>query len=239
MTVQEVSRIAGVSVRTLHYYDEIGLLRPSQVTAAGYRLYDDTALERLQQILLFRELEFPLKDIKTILDNPDFDRAEALSRQIELLTLKKERLERLIAHAREIRETGANIMEFQAFDRSKIDAYTAEAKARWGGTETWREFEEKTDGQTEDTQTAAAQGLMDVFRGFGGLREQLPDSPAVQAQVQALQDYLTAHYYTCTKEILAGLGQMYTQGAFAENIDRAGGPGTATLVSRAIELYCE
>lgn len=153
MTVREVSRLTGVSVRTLHYYDEIGLLRPSQVTEAGYRLYDDTALERLQQILLFRELEFPLKDIKTILDNPDFDREEAISRQIELLTLKKERLERLIAHAREIRETGANMMEFQAFDTSKIDAYTAEAKARWGGTETWREFEEKSADRSEDAET--------------------------------------------------------------------------------------
>ena len=238
MTVREVSRLTGVSVRTLHYYDEIGLLRPSQVTEAGYRLYDDTALERLQQILLFRELEFPLKDIKTILDSPGFDRVEALSRQIELLTLKKERLERLITHAREIRETGAKLMEFQAFDRSKLDAYAAEAKARWGGTETWREYEEKTNDQSEDAQTAAAQGLMDVFRGFGGLREQAPDSPAVQAQVQALRDYLTAHYYDCTKEILAGLGQMYTQGDFAENIDRAGGPGTAALVSKAIARYC-
>ena len=107
MTVQEVSRLAGVSVRTLHYYDQIGLLRPTTVTEAGYRLYDDTALERLQQILLFRELEFPLKDIKTILDQPDFDRNKALSQQIELLTLKKERLELLIRFAREIKETGA------------------------------------------------------------------------------------------------------------------------------------
>lgn len=238
MTVREVSRLTGVSVRTLHYYDEIGLLRPSQVTEAGYRLYDDTALERLQQILLFRELEFPLKDIKTILDNPDFDREEAISRQIELLTLKKERLERLIAHAREIRETGANMMEFQAFDTSKIDAYTAEAKARWGGTETWREFEEKSADRSEDAETQTAAGLMDVFRDFGPLRAQSPDSPAVQTQVQTLRDYLTAHYYDCTKEILAGLGQMYAQGEFAENIDKAGGPGTAALVSKAIEHYC-
>lgn len=238
MTVREVSRLTGVSVRTLHYYDEIGLLLPSQVTEAGYRLYDDTALERLQQILLFRELEFPLKDIRTILDNPDFDREEALSRQIELLTLKKERLERLIVHAREIQETGANMMEFQAFDTLKIDAYTAEAKARWGGTETWRKFEEKSADRSEDAETRTAAGLMDVFRDFGPLLGQSPDSPAVQSQVQILRDYLTAHYYDCTKEILASLGQMYAQGEFAENIDKTGGPGTAALVSKAIEHYC-
>lgn len=79
---------------------------------------------------------------------------------------------------------------------------------------------------------------MDVFRDFGPLRAQSPDSPAVQTQVQTLRDYLTAHYYDCTKEILAGLGQMYAQGEFAENIDKAGGPGTAALVSKAIEHYC-
>ena len=90
MTVNEVSKLTGVSIRTLQYYDTIGLLKPDGYTASGYRLYDDTALERLQQILLFKELEFPLKEIKRIIDAPDFDRDKALSQQIELLTMKKE-----------------------------------------------------------------------------------------------------------------------------------------------------
>lgn len=239
MTVREVSRLTGVSVRTLHYYDAIGLLRPSEVTEAGYRLYDDTALARLQQILLFRELEFPLKDIRAILDSPDFDREKALSQQIELLTLKKERLERLIRFAREIKETGARSMEFQAFDRSRLDAYTTEAKAQWGATAAYREFEEKSSGRSEDVEMQTAEGLMDVFRSFGSLTGQSPESPEVQERVQALREYLTAHYYDCTREILAGLGQMYAQGEFAENIDKAGGSGTAKLVSRAIEYYCK
>ena len=89
MTVNEVSKLTGVSIRTLQYYDTIGLLKPDGYTASGYRLYDDTALERLQQILLFKELEFPLKEIKRIIDAPDFDRDKALSQQIELLTMKK------------------------------------------------------------------------------------------------------------------------------------------------------
>ena len=100
MTVNEVSKLTGVSIRTLQYYDTIGLLKPDGYTASGYRLYDDTALERLQQILLFKELEFPLKEIKRIIDAPDFDRDKALSQQIELLTMKKEHLEGLIAFAR-------------------------------------------------------------------------------------------------------------------------------------------
>jgi len=89
MTVKRVSDLTGVSVRTLQYYDKIGLLSPTELTDAGYRLYDDTALERLQQILLFCELEFPLKEIKAILGSPNFDRKRALSQQIELLELKK------------------------------------------------------------------------------------------------------------------------------------------------------
>ncbi len=92
-TVHEVSRLTGVSIRTLQYYDKIGLLRPAGHTRSGYRLYDDAALERLQQILLFRELEFPLKDIRAILESADFDREKALEQQITLLSLKKEHLE--------------------------------------------------------------------------------------------------------------------------------------------------
>ena len=95
MTVKEASRLTGISIRTLQYYDKLGLL-PAMRTESGYRLYDDAALERLQQILLFRELEFPLRDIRTILDNPNFDRRKALRQQIELLTLKKQHLEDLI-----------------------------------------------------------------------------------------------------------------------------------------------
>ena len=89
MTVNEVSKLAGVSIRTLQYYDSIGLLKPAEYTESGYRLYDDAAMERLQQILLFRELEFPLKEIKEIVTRPDFDKQKALEQQIELLTMKK------------------------------------------------------------------------------------------------------------------------------------------------------
>ena len=89
-TVNEVSKLTGVSIRTLQYYDSIGLLRPSEYTDAGYRLYDDTSLERLQQILLFRELEFPLKEIRNILASPAYDKDRALQQQIELLELKKQ-----------------------------------------------------------------------------------------------------------------------------------------------------
>lgn len=142
-TVKEVSRITGVSVRTLHHYDAIGLLKPTAVTEAGYRLYDDAALERMQSILLFRELQFPLKDIKRILDAPDFDPMAALAQQVHLLEMQREHLEQLISHAREIQQTGVFSMDFSKFDTSEIEKYTAEAKQKWGKTPAWQEFEKK------------------------------------------------------------------------------------------------
>ena len=110
MTVNDVSKMTGVSIRTLQYYDNIGLLKPSGRTDTGYRLYDDTALERLQQILLFRELEFSLKDISRIISADNFDRDKALEQQIELLTMKREHIDNLIEFARKIRTTGVDIL---------------------------------------------------------------------------------------------------------------------------------
>ena len=113
MTVNEVSKLTGVSIRALQYYDKIGLLHPAEYTEAGYRLYDDTALERLQQILLFRELEFSLKEIQSILQSTDFDRDRALDQQICLLTLKKEHIENLITFARGLKQVGGMNMELE------------------------------------------------------------------------------------------------------------------------------
>lgn len=133
-TVNEVSKLAGVSVRTLHHYDAIGLLKPTKVTDAGYRLYDDTALERLQSILLFRELQFPLKEIKVILDSSAFDAGEALAQQIKLLELQYKHIGELISCAREIQTKGVKQMDFQVFDKNEMEQYKEEVKAKWGET---------------------------------------------------------------------------------------------------------
>ncbi len=239
MTVHEVSRLTGVTVRALQYYDRIGLLAPARYTEAGYRLYDEAALERLQQILLFRELEFPLRDIRRILDSPGFDRQKALDQQLRLLTLKKEHLEKLISLAGEIREKGGKYMDFTAFDKTKLEEYAAEARAVWGGTEAYREYEERAGGRTAEEELSHGAALMELFAEFGAMKDLPPDHPAVQEQVRKLQAFITAHYYRCTDRILAGLGAMYAAGgAFTENIDAAGGPGTASFVNEAIQIRC-
>ena len=180
MTVNEVSKLTGVSIRTLQYYDKIGLLHPAKYTRSGYRLYDDMTLEKLQQILLFRELEFPLKDIKVIMDNPNFDRSKALEQQITLLMLKKEHLENLIDLARGIKAIGVNKMDFKAFDTSKIDEYAAQAKSLWGNTPEYREFEEKSKNRTAQEGQIISTQMMAIFYEFGTMLELAPNSEKVQ-----------------------------------------------------------
>ena len=239
MTVNQVSKLTGVSIRTLQYYDRIGLLHPAEYTQAGYRLYDDAALETLQQILLFRELEFPLKDIRRIISSPDFDRSKALEQQIELLKLKKEHIENLIDLAVGIKAKEVRQLTFDAFDTSRMDEYAAQAKASWGTTAAYREYEEKSKGRTEDETRGILQGMTDIFADFGRIRDTDPASEQAQALAKKLQDYITAHFYTCTNEILSGLGKMYAGGGdFTTNIDRVGGEGTAKFAHQAIEIYC-
>ncbi len=238
-TVKEVSKVTGVSVRTLHHYDAIGLLKPSKVTEAGYRMYDDTALSRLQNILLFRELQFPLKEIKAILDSPDFDPSEAIAQQIRLLELQYKHLGELLAFAREIQSKGVTNMDFDVFDKNEIEKYKAEVIAKWGNTKAYQEYAQKDIAGEEVRYDKSANELMAIFSELGGLKHLTPDSHEVQKKISELQKFITDHYYVCTNEILKGLGQMYVDDErFRKNIDRAGGDGTAEFVSRAISAYC-
>ena len=240
-TVQEVSKLAGISVRTLHHYDAIGLLTPTTTTEAGYRLYDDDALERLQCILFFKELEFPLKDIKEILDSPNFERSKALEQQIELLTMKKEHLENLINLARGIQTTGVKkIMDFKAFETKKMDDYAKQAKESYGSTTAYKEYEEKSKGRTKEDEKSLGIGMMNIFADFGKLLSLEPSDETVQAKVAELRTYITEHFYNCTPEILAGLGQMYAAGGeMTENINNYSGEGTAEFTAKAIRVYCK
>jgi len=238
-TVKEVSQIMGVSVRTLHHYDAIGLLCPTMVTEAGYRLYDEDALEQLCLIIIYRELGIPLKQIRSILEAPDFDRNHALSDQIDRMQKEKEKLENRIALASFLKLTGVKFMEFKDFDHKKIDDYSAQAKALWGKTDAYREYEHKSRGRSKETSKTLGDDLMLLFVEAGSLRDQEPGSEAVQNWVKRLQDFITTHYYTCTKPILQNLGEMYAGGgSMTENIDAAGGAGTGAFAKRAIDIYC-
>ena len=239
-TVKQISSLTGVSVRTLHHYDSIGLLKPTATTEAGYRLYDDDALHRLRQILLYRELGFPLKDIQALLDAPEDVRREALDDHIRQLDAKRQRLQDKISMAAIMKVTEVKNMDFQQFDAKKMDDYSAQARTLWGKTDAYKEYEDKSRGRSRETEQALGDYLMGLFRELGTLRDQAPGSEAVQAWVRRLQNFITEHYYTCTKPILMGLGQMYVGGgSMTENIDHAGGAGTGDFARQAIDIYCK
>ena len=237
-TVHEVSALTGVSVRALHHYDRIGLLKPTAISDAGYRLYDERALVRLQCIMLYRTLEFPLKDIKAILDSPAFDRNRALDQQIALLEMKREHIDNLILLAKSLRGFGIdmNNMHFEAFDTTKFEQYAAEARASWGDTAAWKEYERKYAGRTPEQAKLLGQGMMELMAEFGQIKHLSPDATEVRRQVDRLREYITEHYYDCTDDILRGLGAMYAGGgSMTENIDAAGGPGTGAFIRDAID----
>ncbi|MBR6786824.1 MAG: MerR family transcriptional regulator [Clostridia bacterium] len=237
-TVHQVSRKTGVSVRTLHHYDAIGLLKPAQVTPAGYRMYNDETLMRLQSILMFRELRFSLSEIKAMLDSPDFDMRKALFQQIELLEKERAHIDRLIDCARSIQEKGVKAFMFDALDRTEMEAYKKEAYEKWGETAAWQEYASRK--VTPDQHQQAAKDMMVLFGEMGAVKHLPPESDEAQAKVKALQQFITDNFYTCTKEILYSLGQMYTQyDRFRQSIDSVGGEGTAAFVQKAIEIYCK
>lgn len=235
-TVHEISDLTGLSIRTLQYYDKTGLLKPAAYSEAGYRLYDESSLMKIQQIMLFRELEFPLKDIKIILDNPDFDKTKALEAQIELLKLKKEQIDKLIVYAELLLKNGGNNMDFDAFDKSKLKEYAEKARETWGNTEAYSEYEEKSKGRTDAENGILAKEMMDIFRDIGRLKDLGPESDEVKMKIRELQEHITKNYYKCTDEILRSLGTMYASGGeFNKNIDKAAGEGTAVFVNEAIK----
>lgn len=238
MQIKEFADFAGVSVRTLHYYDAIGLLTPAYTDkSSGYRYYDENSLLRMQEILFYRELDFSLKSISEILSSPNYDKHQALAEQKHLLTLKKERLERLIC-AIDDAVKGENVMK--VFDNQKFDQYKAEAKERWGSTDAYKQHEEKTGNYSSQTWSDLAQSMDQIMGEFALCMKNghSPDSPEAEYLVKELQNHITQNYYHCTDQILEGLGQMYVADErFKANIDKHA-DGTAEFICEAIECYC-
>ena len=237
--VSEVSKLTGVSVRTLHYYDEIGLLKPDSIGENNYRLYHERNLRQLQQILFFRELGIPLKKIKQIIQNPDFDSIEALEMQRKVLEEKREKLSELIAtidktiqfERGEIEMTKAE--RFKGFDFD-TNEYEQEARERWGD-EAVDASKEKVKQLKESEEDFAK--MMNVrFRKLAALRNQRPDSEAAQAAIAGWYEELNkiGNY---SLEAFQGLGEMYVADErFTNNIDQFG-EGLAAFMCEAMREF--
>ena len=229
--IRDVAGMTGVTVRTLHHYDQSGLLKPAKLTAAGYRLYSDPDLERLQQILFFKELGFRLSKIREILDSPGFDQMQALHSHKILLLEKRKRLEMIIAlveQTLDANEGGYSMDQkkmFQAFDMSEIEKhqeqYAEETKHKYGHTEAYRESQKKASSfKKEDWAAISARGD-EIYQELAGLMDLDPADPQVQQAIGAWRSHISDNFYQCTLEIFRGLGDLYVQDErFTASIDK-------------------
>lgn len=239
-SVSETAKLTGVSVRTLHYYDDIGLLKPCRISDSGYRYYDDEALLKMQQILFYRELDFSLKDILKIMNSPNYDKEKALARQKELLTLKRKRLERLI-DLLDANLKGDTKMSFEEFDMSEIEEYkkkyAQEVEEKWGQSDAYAQSHAKTSKYTKSDWKRLSEKSDAIMKKFAQARNEEVDGSNALAIVQEWKDFITEFYYDCTNEILEGLGQMYVlDERFTKNLDKYG-EGTAKFMSESIAAY--
>jgi len=216
-TVGKVARLAGVTVRTLHHYDEIGLLSPSDRSSTGYRRYDDADLERLQQIMYYRELGFPLEEIAEIINDPAADPASHLRRQHELLSERVAKLQKMInaiEFAMEADKVGINLTpeeRFEVFGDFNPDDYAEEVQERWGDTDAYRESARRVSRYTKaDWQAIKAQSE-DWGRRIVAVMESgaAPDSSEAMELAEEHRQQISQWYYECSYEIQTGLAEMY------------------------------
>ncbi|HZL83622.1 MAG TPA: MerR family transcriptional regulator [Candidatus Deferrimicrobium sp.] len=247
-TIGKVADMAHVSVRTLHYYDAIDLLNPSYETASGYRLYADSDLESLQQILFFRSLGFPLAQIKAIVKSPTFDRREALEAHRTALLERCKAVERLLAavgctiEAMDKGETMDTTTMFDAFDEHALEEhrtkYAEEAQRKWGGTNAWAESQRKTSAYTKEDWKRIQQEGAEIREDLAALMGRSPSDQDVQALVKRFHEYMSTNFYACSLEMLSGLGDMYVSDPrFTATYDKVK-PGLALFIRDAIKIYC-
>ncbi|MCC7105683.1 MAG: MerR family transcriptional regulator [Chloroflexi bacterium] len=244
-TVKKVAEMASVSVRTLHYYDQIGLLRSSSTSEAGYRLYSDADLDRLQEILFFRELRFGLKEIKAIVESPGFDRKEALRAHRQLLAEQQRRLGQLVELADrtiDALERGQTMDEqarFSGFDDSKLEAYREEARQRWGHTEAYKESERRAASYTRADWDAIKAESQEIERHLAALADRDPADPEVQRWIARHHQQINDRFYTCSLEVYRGLGDLYVDDPrFAAYYDRVR-PGLARFMREAMRVHAD
>lgn len=242
--VKDIADIAGISVRTLHHYDDIGLLIPDSVTEKGYRLYSLENLERLQQILFFKELDFNLNEIKEILDNPNFDKKEALNNHKRLLEEKVRRLKKIINTVNNTinnMEAGIEMNEknmFHGFNSDEINKYKEEVKDKYGKNDAYREFKNKTSNYKKGDWNNLSNEMLDIFKRISDKMDLDPSNSEVQDLIEEWRNYISKNLYNCSIEIFKSLGEMYVYDErFKNNLDKIK-YGLAQFLSDAIKVYC-
>lgn len=240
-TVRQVARLSGVTIRTLHHYDAAGLVRPRR-TASGYRSYEREDLERLQQVLFFKELGLGLLAIKAILDEPGFDREKALHEHRRLLILRKERLERLIGAVDgtvEAMKEGYEMDERSLFDGFDPSEYEDEVRRRWGHTEAYRESKARTRGYTKADWKAVAKEQTDLLKGIAGLSDRRPDDAGVLEAVGQMHRFINERFYSCSLDMFRSLGDLAVDDERFKATYEGIRPGFSAFMHAAVSAYCD
>ena len=240
-TVKVVSKLAGVSVRTLHHYDEIGLLKPAGHSAAGYRLYAEKDLQRLQQVLFFKELGFDLKEIRKILSDPKFDRRRALVEHRKHLLERQERVRRLIKSVDRTLNAieKGKPMNAQMFDGFDAAQYEQEARERWGGTPEFEESQRRTKGYGKADWDAIHREGREIIEGVVAAMDRGPADPEVQKWIGRHHRQINDRFYACSAGVYRGLGDLYIDDPrFTAYFDQFR-PHLARFMRDAMRVYCD
>lgn len=242
-TIKEIADLAGLTTRTIRYYDEIGLLHPAETGANGYRYYDRDSLLRLQQIRFFRELDIPLDNIQLIMNQPDFNLLDALNNHRLALQSRQKRIHQLISTVDQTIQAikGRNTMNekdyFAGFNESD---YEEEVEQRWGSTSMYAESKKKwASYSAEQKEELKAESGRLTIRMVGSGSNAKPEDPDVQAAVGEYLAYINRYFYTCDAAFLRGLADMWVADPrFAANYERVR-PGGAEFVREAVIIFCD
>lgn len=244
-TVKQLAKIAGVSVRTLHYYDEIGLLKPSFIKENGYRYYEEKELLKLQQILFFKELEFSLADIVRIITDPKFNTSEALVDQKKFLEIKKAKIINLLDIIDVTINTlkgGVNIMNNNntsiADIQNQIDEYKREAKKRWGHTDAYKQSEDRTKHWTKDDYKQLTENGKKFTQELADTMDKGFDSPEFQALIEKHYKGIET-FFDCSSEVYRSIAESYVSDPRFKAFYNKFKPGLAEFMQKAINYYCD
>lgn len=243
MKVKEVANLVGISVRTLHHYDEIGLLVPEKTTDSRYRMYSEENLEVLQQILFFKELGLPLQKIKEIIYSPAFNKQEALMLHKNMLLEKRERIDKMLTMLdKTIRHSKGEIEmtmkeKFEGFDFSE-NPYEQEVRERWGD-EAVDASNKKTKSMSKEEQKGVSEECDRIYKNLASLRNSSPQSKEAQVAIKEWYDMLNNNFGNYSLEVFKGLGQMYVDDSrFTKNIDKYG-EGLAQFMCDAMAYFAD
>lgn len=246
MTVNDVAKLTGTTVRTLHYYDQIGLLCPSRVAKSRYRIYDDNDMTKLQNIQFLKEIGFSLNEIIQIISDPNYDQRKALYKHREILLAKHKKIEELIELIDKAID-GKSKLDLSVLNKDSIlklqQQYYHEVKENWNNHKEFQEFEAKygslDNRQKVEKWNLSIQKASYIFESISEYMDCDPSDPNVQSLISEWKNFISENCYECSNDMLLNLGNMYvTDKRFTENIDSYGKPGLAKFVRDAIRYYC-